>query len=51
MNEIPVTDILQKVAEDVCNDLCKYLDEANKHGMSQQELDSHCEECPLRRLV
>lgn len=51
MNEIPVTDILQRVAEEVCDDLCKYLAEANERGMSEKELNEHCEVCPLRKIV
>lgn len=41
-----VTEILENIASQICDDYCKYPNEMN----TEEELYEICEDCPLGRL-
>lgn len=48
--DMTIKEQIEKVKEDYCEENCKYLEKANRGEILTDELDSICEECPLRRL-
>jgi hypothetical protein len=45
MNDKTVLNIIEEVCDEMCNNYCKYI------GLDDQdELDEHCNECPLNKL-
>lgn len=48
--DMTIEEQLEKVKEDCCDKICKQLEKANRGEILTDELDSICEECPLRRL-
>lgn len=48
--DMTIEEQIEKVKEDCCDKICKQLEKANRGEILTDELDSICEECPLRRL-
>lgn len=48
--EMTIKEQIEKVKEDCCDEICKQLEKANRGEILTDELDSICEDCPLRRL-
>ena len=48
--DMTIKEQIEKVKEDCCDEICKQLEKANRGQILTDELDSICEECPLRRL-
>jgi len=51
MNEKTITNQIQEIAEDICNNYCKWPDlwDEEKEGMELMDSE-HCQNCPLNRL-
>jgi hypothetical protein len=47
IGSIKVTDTTEELKAKMCKDYCRYL---NDPDMTQEVLDTICEECPLTRL-
>lgn len=45
-----VCDVIEFVAEEVCDKYCKYREKVENAEMSVSELDAICGDCPLSRL-
>ena len=46
-----VTEILEQVKEEICNDYCKWPDTYNEEAEGCELIDSeHCQNCPLNQL-
>lgn len=49
-----VTELIEKVKEDMCNDYCKYSNAPIPEGKTEdwlyEDKDSPCNDCPLNRL-
>lgn len=48
--EMTIKEQIEKVKEDCCNEICKYLEKANRGEILTDELYSICEDCPLAKL-
>lgn len=56
MKSIP--EQIEEIKADVCRDICKHMDKANKARYDStediekmnEEMHDHCEKCPLTRL-
>lgn len=47
-----VVSILQEVAEDICQNYCKYPEQWDEQAEGIELCESdHCKNCPLNRLV
>ena len=50
MKEKTITDILEDVSKDICDNYCKYPDIYQKEE-EEYKLYEHCDKCPLNRLI
>ena len=48
--DMTIKEQIEKAKEDCCEKICKYHEKANRGEILTDELDSICEDCPLRRL-
>lgn len=50
--DMTVTEMLDKIAENICDNYCKYRYMMDKKILSPQQFEHLCDnDCPLRRLV
>ena len=61
IEDMTISEHLEKMRDDVCSYACKYMEKAERESMKavddfeqrmniQVALDGKCEECPFRRL-
>lgn len=54
MGEKSVTDVLEEVKEDICDNYCKYVEEYGGINFTDEQLErlmaERCDTCPLNRL-
>lgn len=49
-NKLCLADFVSKTIEEVCEDICDHYCRFPRECDTQEELDSHCQLCPLMRL-
>lgn len=45
-----ITDVLQTIIDDICNDYCKYAEMFTQGELSEDEVEKVCDDCPLMRI-
>ena len=45
-----VTEIIEQVREDMCNDFCRYTQKSREALDTEKGIYEKCEDCPLNRL-
>lgn len=50
MKEKTISQLLEEVANEICDNYCKYPAEYNSKKEFEELLDTHCLNCPLSKL-
>lgn len=50
MKEKTISQLLEEVANEICNNYCKYMRENCSDEEFDKILDKHCSNCPLNKL-